>query len=91
MIRYTVAYARQALDALAYLWLNAPDRRAITTAGDEIDRILRADAPQKGSNIERGFRQLIVSPLVADFSVEEDDRIVTVWRIHHVGELTNGR
>jgi hypothetical protein len=91
MIRYTVTYARTALGDLARLWLDAPDRRAITIAGDKIERILSADASQKGSSIERGFRQLIVSPLAADFSVEEDDRMVTVWKIHHIGELTNGR
>ncbi|HEX5472442.1 MAG TPA: hypothetical protein VFW73_11175 [Lacipirellulaceae bacterium] len=90
MIRYTVTYTRKAVDVLAQLWLDAPDRSALAIAGDEIDRILRNDTPQKGVSIERGFRQLNVAPLVADFSVEEDDRIVTVWRIHHVGELTNG-
>jgi hypothetical protein len=90
MIRYTVTYTRKAMDALARLWLAAPDRRATTVAGDEIDRELRVDAPLKGSDIGRGYRQLIVSPLVADFSVQEEDRVATVWRIHHIGELTNG-
>ncbi len=88
MIRYTVTYGRRALDALARIWLNAPDRSAITSAGDEIDRILRTNEPQRGSSIERGFRQLIVSPLVA--AVEEKDRVVTIWKIHHIGELSNG-
>jgi hypothetical protein len=91
MTRYTVTYTGKAFDALARLWLAAPDRAAVAMAGDQIDRELRADAPQKGFNIERGFRQLIISPLVADFSVSPDDRIVTVWVIRHVGELANGR
>jgi hypothetical protein len=91
MTRYTVTYAGRAFDALARLWLAAPDRAAVSMAGDQIDRELRTDAPEKGFNIERGFRQLIISPLVADFSVNQDDRTVTRWRIRHVGELANGR
>jgi hypothetical protein len=90
MIRYTVTYTRNSLDALARLWLAAPDRLAITTAGAEIDRELRVDAALRGFNIGRGYRQLIVSPLVVDFSVEEGNRIVTVWSVRHIGELTNG-
>lgn len=90
MIRYTVTYARVALDALARLWLNSRDRASISVAGDEIDRILRDDASQKGDQIDRGFRQLIVSPLVTEFSVNDDDRVVTVWKVRHIGELANG-
>jgi hypothetical protein len=49
------------------------------------------DAPQKSFAGPFGFRQLIVSPLVAEFTIDESDRIVTVWLIRHIGELTNGR
>jgi hypothetical protein len=90
MIRYTVTYARRALGALAQIWLDAPNRQAVTNAGDEIDGVLRIDAQQKGVAVPFGFRQLIVSPLVAEFTAEEDDRIVTVWVIRHIGELANG-
>jgi hypothetical protein len=90
MIRYTVTFTNKALDALARLWLAASDRHAITTAAAEIDSELRLDAPTKGFNIERGYRQLVVSPLVVDFSLEEGDCIVTVWSVRHIGELTNG-
>jgi hypothetical protein len=90
MTRYTVTYARQALQALARLWLNAVDRRAITNAGHIVDQSLREDARQKGSPIGLQYRQLIVAPLVVDFTVDEEDRIVTVWTVRHMGELTNG-
>jgi hypothetical protein len=32
-----------------------------------------------------------VGPLAVEFTVQEDDRIVTIWAIRHIGELTNGR
>lgn len=90
MIRYTVTYTREAQDDLARIWMQSRDRGAVTSAGDEIDRVLRRDAPQKGSAAVYGVRQLIVTPLVAEFTVIEADRIVTVSSVRHVGELTNG-
>lgn len=91
MIRYTVTATPKAEDDLARLWLRASDRAAISNAANVIDRILRHDAPKQGSEGALGVRQLIVSPLIAEFTVEENDRIVTIWSIRHVGELTNGR
>jgi hypothetical protein len=90
MTRYTVTYTREALEDLARLWLAAADRPAITKAGEGIDRLLRVNAPQRGSDTGRGSRQIIVSPTVAEFTVHGDDRIVTIWSTRHIGELTNG-
>jgi hypothetical protein len=90
MTRYTVTYARHALQSLATLWLNAFDRHAITLAGHTVDQLLREDASEKASPIGSIYRQLIVGPLVAEFTIEEDDRTVIIWNIRHVGELTNG-
>ena len=81
MIRYTVTYTRTALDALARQWLNANDRRAVTLAGDEIDRQLSVDASDKGELQGAGFRRLVVQPLEVLFTVEEDDRLVTIWSV----------
>jgi hypothetical protein len=89
-MRYTVTYTKDALDALARQWIAASDRNAMTNAGDEIDRILREDASKKGCNAGGGLRQLIVAPLIAEFTVEDNDRLVTVWEIRHIGELANG-
>jgi hypothetical protein len=81
MTRYTVTYTRTAFNALAGQWLNADDRRAVTLAGDEIDRQLSVDAPNKGELQREGFRRLVVSPLEVLFTVEEDDRLVTIWSV----------
>jgi hypothetical protein len=91
MIRYTVTYERDALQDLARLWLSAFDRRAITQAGHEVDQILRVDASNTGWPVGSRYRQLVVGPLAVEFTVQEDDRIVTVWAVRHIGELTNGR
>lgn len=90
MTRYTVTYSQDALQALARLWLSASDRRAVTRAGDAIEVELGVDAPIKGCPASSEFRQLIIAPLVIEYTVKEDDRIVTIWSVRHVGELTNG-
>lgn len=90
MIRYTVTATRKAEGDLARLWLQATDRNAISKASDTIDQLLRNDAPQRGCDAGRGFRQLIVSPLVIEFTVEEHDRQVTIWSVRHIGAIGNG-
>ena len=40
MTRYTVVWVQSAQDELADLWLNAPDRNAVTTAAHAIDQEL---------------------------------------------------
>ncbi|MEX2317415.1 MAG: hypothetical protein WD669_09705 [Pirellulales bacterium] len=91
MIRYTVTFAQAALQALARLWLSASDRQAITEAGDSIDHVLQDDAHTKGQALRVGLRQIILGPIVFEFSVDEDDRRVTIWSARHAGTLTNGR
>jgi hypothetical protein len=82
MIRYTVTYSDSALQALAREWTKSSDRQAITVAGDEIDRQLLFDAPAKGDWVREGLRRLIVHPLQVQFSVDENDRKVTIWSVN---------
>jgi hypothetical protein len=90
MTRYTVTYTRDALQALARLWLSASDRRAVTQACDAVDRLLRDDPSSRGYLYGSKLRQAIVEPLFVEFTVNEDDRLVTIWSVRHIGELTNG-
>ena len=89
MIRYTVTYTRNALSALAREWLNAADRRAVTDAGDEVDRQLAFDAPDKGEEVREGLRRLVVPPLQVQYTVHENDRTVTVWTVRAVADSVN--
>jgi plasmid stabilization system protein ParE len=84
MTRYTVVWVRSAQDDLANLWLNAPDRNAVTTATHAIDQALGENAPSKGSDLREGLRSLFVPPLRAIFTVREDDRIAEVLRVRSV-------
>ncbi len=47
-MRYTVTWVPTALNALADLWNNAPDRKAIAQAADRIDQLLAVDPDQQG-------------------------------------------
>jgi hypothetical protein len=81
MSRYTVTYGNVAQDDLAREWLRATDRRSVTKATHEIDRILANEPHSKGTDVSEGLRKLIVEPLVVQFSVEEADRRVTIWSV----------
>ena len=78
MTRYTVVWHQEALDELARLWIEAPDRRAVTFAASAIDRHLVVDASEKGAAVPDNLRQLTIPPLRVLFAVSEPDRIVRV-------------
>jgi hypothetical protein len=90
MTRYTVTTPAAVENELARLWINARDRAAVSRAADKLDRELCVDAGQKGRPAYSGLRQLAIGPLIAEFSVNENDRIVTIWSIRHKGTITNG-
>ena len=84
MTRYTVVWVRSARDELAELWMNAPNRNAVTNAAQDIDRQLAEDAPIQGVELREGLRSLFATPLNVIFSVREDDRIVEVLRVRSI-------
>ena len=79
MTRYTVVWHQEALDELARLWIDAPDRTAVTLAASAIDRHLAADAPEKGTPVPDNLRQLTIPPLRVLFAVSELDRIARIF------------
>ena len=84
MTRYTVVWITSVQDELADLWLNAPDRRAVTAAVQAIDQELRDNATVKGSELSEGLRSFFAPPLKVIFTVREDDRIAEVLRVKSV-------
>ncbi len=84
MTRYTVVWVRSAQNELAELWLNAPDRNAVTTAANAIDRVLGEEAPAQGNELSEGLRSLWAPPLKAIFTVRNDDRIAEVLRVRNI-------
>ena len=79
------------MDRLAEIWLQNPnDRPAITQAANDIDRILRINAPVRGRMRSKHVRVLVIGPLACHFRVSEEDRMVFVETIHFCGP-TNGK
>lgn len=82
-MKFTVVWRPLAESGLADLWVNAPDRDAITAAADHIDAILGVNPTQAGESRGQDTRVLIIPPLPVHFAVREDDRLVivtSVWR-----------
>jgi hypothetical protein len=78
MTRYTVVWHQEAIDELTRLWMDAPDRTAVTLATSAIDRHLATDATEKGIAAPDDLRQLTIPPLRVLFFVSELDRIARV-------------
>jgi mRNA-degrading endonuclease RelE of RelBE toxin-antitoxin system len=81
MSRYDVSWPSDVLDALAKIWLNAPDRAAITAAQAAIDNQLSLDPKIKSSEVAEGLRKLKVPPLRVYFEIDEQNRVATVTGI----------
>jgi plasmid stabilization system protein ParE len=77
-MKYTVVWKSAAKRQLAEIWMRAADRKAITTAADAIDAILRRWPHTCGESRGSKFRLVIEGPLAAFYAVSEEDRLVTV-------------
>ena len=78
MTRYTVVWVKDSQGELADIWLNAPDRNAVTAATEAVDRQLSIDAPDKGIELSEVLRAFFAPPLRVLFAVNEGDRLVEV-------------
>lgn len=78
---YTVVWEPVAQNDLADIWVNAPDRAAVSAASNTIDAILRIDPYSNSESRSGATRVLFVPPLAVAFDVSEPDRLVTVWSV----------
>lgn len=83
-MRYTVTWLPSAIQDLARIWNQAPDRQAVSDASNEIDRVLR-NTPLTVGEEEGAFRRLTVEPLEVVYRVSPDDRLVEVVQVAYVG------
>jgi plasmid stabilization system protein ParE len=82
-VTYDVDWQPSALNELAAIWNAAPDRRRVSAAADEIDRLLVRDAAGLGESREENFRVFLLQPLGVEFQVFDAERralVVRVWR-----------
>jgi len=59
MIRFTVVWSDPAQNRLTTIWINAPDRNAVTVATSAIDAALAIDPADKGMPVHEGLRTLL--------------------------------
>ena len=83
-MNYTVTWVPSAEQRLADIWLNAPDRDAVTRAANDVDQRLRRDPENQGESRLAGRRILFSDPLWVIFRVFPDDRRVEVLTVWHV-------
>jgi hypothetical protein len=82
-VTYDVDRNPSALRDLAAIWNAAPDRGAVRTAADEIDRLLERGADRLGESREENFRVHLLKPLGVEFQVFVNElraQVVRVWR-----------
>lgn len=82
-MKFVVRWKQDALDDLAAMWLNAVswDRRIVTAAAREADRILRHDPYGESESREEDLRIMFVTPLAITFRVDDAADRVEVLRI----------
>jgi hypothetical protein len=82
-MNYVVRWLPTAEQRLADVWLNAPDRNAVTRAAHDIEQRLRHDPENNGESRSDGRRILFSDPLAVVYRVLSEDRLVevlSVWR-----------
>lgn len=76
---YRVRWTRSARDQLAAVWLNHPDRKAVTAAAHRIDILLARDPENQGEERPPNRRILFESPLVVVYRIDKSkNRVVVV-------------
>lgn len=87
-MKYAVRWTRKArLQQLAQVWLDAPDRNAVSAAAAEVDRLLATDPVVVGESRAAGLRVVIVEPLMVGFAVDDEARQVVVFSVRYFGRL----
>ena len=62
-MKYTVIWRPSAERELARIWNSAENRALVTSAADEVDRLLRSQPLEIGESREDGYRVLFEPPL----------------------------
>ena len=91
MTRYTVVWLERSQNQLARIWVDGPDRKAITAAANKIDSELAYDPETKGTEETEDLRRLRVPPLTVLFEVQMEDRIVEVGSVKRIRKNFNGQ
>ena len=78
MMFYTEEWLTEAEDELALLWMQAPDKLAITQAQAAIEKLLRSDPTGHGTPLGEELWKLAVPPLVVYYTIDTPRSLVEV-------------
>lgn len=81
-MRFTVTWHPTVLNELTEIWLQAPDKAAVTLATHVIDQELAENPQTKGENFY-GDRIFVADPIAVTFTVNEVDQTVQVLQVWH--------
>lgn len=82
-MNYNVDWSPDAERELADVWLNSPDRGAVTKAAAVIDQLLERDPENQGESRLKGRRILFAAPLAVIYRLHADERkviVLHIWR-----------
>jgi len=83
-MKWTVIWIPDVEKELAALWINAPNRVAVTQAADAVDAQLRRDPFANSESRAGQARVMIEFPLAVAYDVSDDDRLIIVWAVWRV-------
>lgn len=83
-MKFTVTWRETALQQLAQVWMDAPNREAVNQEVDLIDLTLGDDPDRKGDDYF-GDRYVVFPVLWALYLVKAEDRIVEVLQVGRNG------
>ena len=81
-MKYTVLWTPAAEEHLAAIWIDAPNRNAVTEAVNSMDSSLRNNPASQGESRHGSLRITFWPPLGVNFEVVQEDRtvyVVAVW------------
>jgi hypothetical protein len=82
-MKFTVVMSAIAEHQLAEIWVQASDRAVVSRAFDQIEALLKREAPSLGRLHPSGWRVVTISPLAVTFQVSMDDRMVKVMSVFY--------
>lgn len=82
MSPFSVDWPPEILSDLADIWLQAPDRQAVTDAEASIDRLLKRGPLNYGIHLSEGLYRIEVPPLIVTYAVDTARSHVEVASVH---------
>jgi hypothetical protein len=76
---FTVIWQPTAQQRLAQLWMDGPNRQAISAAANAIDAALKREPLSQGESRFDSTRILVRPPLAVYYDVSKADRLVIAW------------